>query len=195
MQSLHESSTLDILHCAGAFGRRLPSEEGLSPFLEDGIMGLPSFVPDWTAVRRHGPLLGMDRFRAGFCTTAPTRDLKPCQLRVSGIILDSVKAKTPRFPVRLLTENLPMVIEQSVQLYEKCLCKGRLKTEDLERIALTLVADNAVYRSHITFRCGPRPSVEELERANRKAENQTGCVAWVPRSGQDLWTIWRAELP
>lgn len=163
LEHFDKSSTLDILHCAGAFRRPLPSEEGLSYFLETGIMGLPSFIPDWAAVRRHAPFLGVSRFRAGCCTTTPIRNINGCQLQVSGIILDTIKVKTPRFPSILLTEDIPDVIECAYRLYKKYLSKGELTIEDWERMGRTLAADYALVGSQIMLKIGPRPYTEQAE--------------------------------
>ncbi|KAF9885415.1 hypothetical protein FE257_012937 [Aspergillus nanangensis] len=172
MECLQKSTTLDILHCAGAFRRRPISVDGLRPVFGNASIRLPSFVPDWASQRRHIPLRGIDRFKSGFCNKYPSRDLQKIPLQIPGIVLDVVRAKTPKFSDVLLFEEALQGAVHAIQLYETYLCSTHINIDDLERIGRTLIADHALTYSTILLISGARLPTEELKEEHSMAERR-----------------------
>ena len=102
---LRMSSTLDVLHCAGAF--KFNPLSNISPsLLENSLTGFPSFVPDWSARRRYMPLMDTPRFTAGFTGSVPIRILNQRPLVIPGLTLDTVNMRTvPYLPT---SKNWPL---------------------------------------------------------------------------------------
>ncbi|KAF9885371.1 hypothetical protein FE257_012988 [Aspergillus nanangensis] len=179
MACLRKSPTLDILHCAGSFRHPPPSSEGLNPFFENGTMGLPSFVPDWTARRRYFPLHGIHRFTAGFCGRVAQRQLERHQLRLPSLMLDYIRMKTTPPPFILTPKELVTVFGMCMLLYERFKAPpgGKLSSYPTETLARTLIADHALRDAAIAIKCGPKPSSEVLA-GERKSHADIRQAMW-----------------
>jgi len=151
MKCLQSSPTLDVLHCAGAF-RHVAVPHGLADnpyFMAGGPLGLPSFVPDWTAPRRYTPLVGVARFTAGFVagTPPPRIQLDQGALVIPGLVLDTAKIQSVPFPSDLLPGSVIDVMRDCHVIYYKG--PSPLSTADVARI---LTADHALLDTSLWFK-------------------------------------------
>lgn len=175
-QCLCSSPTLDVLHCAGAFQHTTPDMHTNPYFMIDGPMGLPSFVPDWTAPRRYIPFAGEPRFTAGFGAENATsrRRLDASPLIIPGLTLDTVKITSVPFPSRLLPEWVLDIVHACFRVYES-LPSNKDRTIPIETLVRTLTADHALLVSNRPLTRATSESEEQQQQDDGRAERVSHC--------------------
>ena len=179
VQHMRSSSTLDVLHCAGAFKRDYPPIPVSPHFGPDELMGFPSFVPDWSAPRRYAPLMGISRFTAGLTLDVPKRSLERRRLVLPGVVLDKIQVRSNGFAAPLLPGHFSAIMKATMSCYDEYMSLGSRNKEKTpwEKIFRAVTADGALHGSLWIRKGGRQRSADELGNYYQRAEN-TRLALW-----------------